>query len=177
MPPAPAPVSRLKYMSELMLLLPWNLTRSNVTTGSRSSKTRHCYLDKLASFSLLDSPPKNMSELMDLALPNLFTASAPVLETEDTGAGDLLGLKQIINLDFFRNEETYLLSKSLSQFEDLDDGSLEMFSFKSCSQEGLLLFMLLGAQMSSTLDLELPHPRSSFSTTSKSSKKLSFVLD
>ena len=60
--------SLLKYMSELMLLLPWNLL-------------------KLASPSLELSPPKNISELMDLALPNLWTASVPTEGKE--GAGDL----------------------------------------------------------------------------------------
>ena len=59
-------------------------------------------------------------------------------------------------------------SKSLSQLEDLLEleARLEMFSFRSCSQAGLLLLLLLlGAQMSSSRDLELPQPRSSFSTT------------
>ena len=53
-------------------------------------------LDKFASFSLLDSPPKNMSELMDLALPNLLTASELLLGPVDTGAGDLLGLTNCV---------------------------------------------------------------------------------
>ena len=71
----------------------------------------------------------------------------------------------------------YFVSKSLSQFEDFDVDSLERFSLRSCSQAGLLLFIPdEGAHMSSILDLELPQPASSFSTTSKSSKKLSFVL-
>ena len=66
-------VSLLKYMSELMLLLPWNLLR-------------------LASLSLALSEPKNMSELIDLALPNLLTASAPA-GPEDMGDAAFLGLQ------------------------------------------------------------------------------------
>ena len=55
------------------------------------------YRDRLASRSLLDSPPKNMSELMDLALPNLLTASELLeLGPEDTGAGERLGLSRYI---------------------------------------------------------------------------------
>ena len=56
-PPAEL-LSRLKYMSELMLVLPWNR-------------------DMFASFVSPFSSPKNMSELIDLALPNLLTASLP----------------------------------------------------------------------------------------------------
>ena len=51
------------------------------------------YLLKFASRSLFDSPPKYMSELMDLAFPNLLTAPAPEAGPTETGAGDLLGLK------------------------------------------------------------------------------------
>ena len=51
-----------------MLLLPWNLFR-------------------FSSLSLELSPPKNMSDLMDLAFPNLFTALAPA-GLEEIGAGD-----------------------------------------------------------------------------------------
>ena len=65
-------VSLLKYMSELILLLPWNLFR-------------------LASLSLALSEPKNMSELMDLAFPNLLTASTPA-GPEDIGDVAFLGL-------------------------------------------------------------------------------------
>ena len=54
-------------------------------------------------------------------------------------------------------------SKSLSHLDDLLTARLEMFSLRSCSQAALLL--LLGAQMSSSRDFELPQPRSSFSTT------------
>ena len=50
-------------------------------------------LVKFASRSLFDSPPKNISELMDLAFPNLLTASALGAGPVETGAGDLLGLK------------------------------------------------------------------------------------
>ena len=88
--PPPVAVSRLKYISELMLLLPWNLqfffdARADVAT-------LNIYLVRFASRSLLDSPPKNMSELMDLAFPNLLTAPESLEATEVTGAGDLLGL-------------------------------------------------------------------------------------
>ena len=59
------------------------------------------YRDRLASRSLLDSPPKNMSELMDLALPNLLTASELLeLGPEDTGAGERLGLS-MYNITIF----------------------------------------------------------------------------
>ena len=52
------------------------------------------YLVRLASLSLADSPPKNMSDEIDFALPNLLTAS--VLEgPEDTGgAAARLGLRK-----------------------------------------------------------------------------------
>ena len=50
-------------------------------------------LVRLASLSLLDSPPKNMSEEMDLAFPNLLTASALAAGPEETGGADLLGLQ------------------------------------------------------------------------------------
>ena len=47
-------------------------------------------------------------------------------------------------------------SKSLSQLVDLLEAArLEMFSFRSCSQAGLLL--LLGAQMSSSLLSSIDH--------------------
>lgn len=120
-----------------------------------------------------------MSELIDLAFPNLLTASELELPPEDTGAL-LLGLQK---RGYEQSHVTskakiiYFVSKSLSQFEDFDVDSLERFSLRSCSQAGLLLFIPdEGAHMSSILDLELPQPASSFSTTSKSSKKLSFVL-
>ena len=51
-------------------------------------------LVKFASRSLFDSPPKNMSELMDLAFPNLLTASALGEGPVETGGGVLLGLKR-----------------------------------------------------------------------------------
>merc|ERR1740124_1666260 len=101
-----------------MLLLPSNLFR-------------------FASLSLEFSSPKNMSELMDLAFPNLFTASAPA-GPEEIGAGD----------DFFG-----LLSKSESQEEDFE-ADFDTFSFKSCSQADLL-DLFEGAHMLSTLELEL----------------------
>ena len=88
-------MSRLKYISELMLLLPWNLQFFLCADVA----TLNIYLVRFASRSLLDSPPKNMSELMDLAFPNLLTAPESLEATEVTGAGDLLGLKQ----NFFVN--------------------------------------------------------------------------
>ena len=71
----------MKYMSELMLLLPWNLVR-------------------LASLSLEDSPPKNMSDEMDLALPNLLTASVLLLGPLEMGAAGLLGLRGEITVSY-----------------------------------------------------------------------------
>ena len=65
-------------MSELMLLLPWNLF-------------------KLASFSLLLSPPKYISELIDLAFPNLLTAAEPD-EAVEEAAGAFLGLHKMGSL-------------------------------------------------------------------------------
>ena len=47
---------------------------------------------RLASLSLELSPPKNMSEEMDLALPNLLTASVVLLGPLEIGAAGLLGL-------------------------------------------------------------------------------------
>ena len=82
-------MSRLKYISELMLLLPWNL---KFFFQCADVATLKIYLVRFASRSLLDSPPKNMSELMDLAFPNLLTAPESLEATEVTGAGDLLGL-------------------------------------------------------------------------------------
>merc|ERR1719154_234942 len=113
-----------------MLLLPWNLF-------------------KLASFSLELSPPKNMSELMDLALPNLLTASTPTGPDDMGTAGVLLGL----------------LSKSLSH-EAVLAADFDTLSLRSCSQADLF-DLLEGAHMSSSLELEFPQPLSSFSTTSK----------
>ena len=47
---------------------------------------------RLASLSLELSPPKNMSEEMDLALPNLLTASVLLLGPLEIGAAGLFGL-------------------------------------------------------------------------------------
>merc|ERR1719206_461805 len=124
-----------------MLLLPWNLFR-------------------LASLSLAVSEPKNMSELIDLALPNLLTASAPA-GPDDMGDAAFLGF----------------LSKSLSHDDDFE-ADFDTFSLRSCSNDDLL-DLLDSEQMESILELELlPQPLSpfSFSTTSKSSKNLSLVL-
>ena len=84
-------------MSELILLLPWNLKKEMLSKHEVFMRRRNYVdLDRFASFSLLDSPPKNMSELMDLALPNLLTASELLLGPVDTGAGDLLGLTNCV---------------------------------------------------------------------------------
>ena len=65
-----------------------NIRQSNLSLPSISS-----HLVRFASLSLALSPPKNMSEEMDLALPNLFTASVLLLGPVEMGATGLLGLR------------------------------------------------------------------------------------
>ena len=87
-----APVYRLwtKYISPLSI---YTFSTSTLVLRKNVFECYICiYLERLASRSLLDSPPKNMSELIDLAFPNLLTASELELGAIEAGAGDLLGL-------------------------------------------------------------------------------------
>ena len=112
-----------QQVAQLMLLLPWNLFR-------------------FSSLSLELSPPKNMSDLMDLAFPNLFTALAPA-GLEEIGAGD--DLWGLIIVEFY-SIDLYVCWLTCYQIRSLKE-------HKYCQQE-------------------LNHPSliTSFSISSKSSK-------
>ena len=95
----------LKYMSELIDALPWNLLKfaSLVSWTSQSfnpkwqNKVIAIWLDEEKSPKFIatwSGPPKYMSLLMLLAFPNFFTASSPTGLGLLTADGVRLGLRE-----------------------------------------------------------------------------------